>query len=124
MNKQTSKVLATILAVSILGTSTSVLAASDMQKAQQARFGECSHQAKVKGLKGADFKSFMHTCASSSGDGTKAPVATTSSGGRATSTSGKSISQRDRMKDCNADAKTRGLEGTTRREFMKSCLSS
>lgn len=122
MNKQTGKVLATIVAVGILGTSTSVLAASDIQKAQQARFGECSHQAKAKGLKGADFKSFMHTCAS--GGAVKTPVATTSSGGGTTSTLGKSTSPNDRMKNCNADAKTKGLKGTDRKDFMKSCLSS
>jgi len=32
-------------------------------------------------------------------------------------------SQQDRMKNCNAVAKQRGLKGDERKEFMKTCLS-
>ena len=32
-------------------------------------------------------------------------------------------SQQEKMKSCNADAKTKGLKGTERKAFMKSCLS-
>lgn len=31
--------------------------------------------------------------------------------------------QRDRMKDCSAQAKTQGLKGTDRKSFLSSCLS-
>ena len=33
-------------------------------------------------------------------------------------------SQQEKMKTCNADAKTKGLTGEDRKAFMKSCLSS
>ena len=33
-------------------------------------------------------------------------------------------SQQEKMKTCNADAKTKGLTGDARKAFMKSCLSS
>jgi uncharacterized membrane protein len=32
-------------------------------------------------------------------------------------------SQQDRMKDCNAEAKTKALAGDARKAFMKTCLS-
>lgn len=32
-------------------------------------------------------------------------------------------SQRDRMKSCNAEAKTQGLKGSDRKTFLSSCLS-
>jgi len=33
-------------------------------------------------------------------------------------------SQQEKMKTCNADAKTKALKGDERKAFMKSCLSS
>ena len=33
-------------------------------------------------------------------------------------------SQQEKMKECNADAKTKGLTGADRKTFMSSCLSS
>jgi len=33
-------------------------------------------------------------------------------------------SQQEKMKTCNADAKTKGLTGADRKAFMKTCLSS
>jgi hypothetical protein len=33
-------------------------------------------------------------------------------------------SQQDKMKDCNAQAKTQSLSGDDRKSFMKTCLSS
>jgi hypothetical protein len=32
--------------------------------------------------------------------------------------------QQQKMKTCNADAKTKGLTGDDRKAFMKNCLSS
>ena len=32
--------------------------------------------------------------------------------------------QQEKMKTCNADAKTKALKGDERKAFMKSCLSS
>jgi hypothetical protein len=33
-------------------------------------------------------------------------------------------SQQEKMKECNADAKSKGLSGADRKSFMSSCLSS
>ena len=35
----------------------------------------------------------------------------------------KQLAQRQRMKDCNAEAKTKALKGQDRKDFMKTCLS-
>ena len=70
---------------------------------QQEKMKECAHDAKAKGVTGADRQSFMSTCLSSKGV---------------------SNSQQEKMKTCNADAKTKGLTGDDRKAFMKTCLSS
>ena len=36
----------------------------------------------------------------------------------------KKITQQERMKRCNAEAKTKGLKGDERKAFMKDCLST
>jgi psiF repeat len=40
-----------------------------------------------------------------------------------TAGAGASVSQRDRMKACNAQAKTESLKGDARKQFMATCLS-
>ena len=35
----------------------------------------------------------------------------------------KQLAQRQRMKDCNTEAKTKALKGQDRKDFMKTCLS-
>jgi len=37
--------------------------------------------------------------------------------------SAKQLAQREKMKGCNAEAKTQGLKGAERKTFMKGCLS-
>lgn len=37
--------------------------------------------------------------------------------------SAKQLAQREKMKGCNAEAKSQGLKGDERKTFMKSCLS-
>ena len=41
-----------------------------------------------------------------------------------TASTAHSNSQQEKMKTCNADATSKGLKGTERQTFMKSCLSS
>ena len=38
--------------------------------------------------------------------------------------SSKQAKQQDKMKTCNADAKTKDLKGDERKAFMKECLSN
>jgi hypothetical protein len=72
---------------------------------QQERFGACAKQAKAKGLKGAEYKTFMSTC--SKGDGAAAATPMT---------------QQEKMKACNADAKAKGLKGKDYTDFRNNCL--
>lgn len=78
---------------------------------QQEKFGNCAKEAKSKGLKGADYKSFMSTCA-------KGNSATTES---AASPATK-MTQQEKMKACNADAKNKGLKGKDYTNFRNTCL--
>ena len=72
---------------------------------QQQRMAECSHQS--AGKKGAEHKEFMSKCLK--GESTAAaPTAKTT--------------QREKMKTCNAEAKTKALKGTDRKSFMSTCL--
>jgi hypothetical protein len=83
--------------------------------AQQQKLGDCAKQAHAKGLKGADYKSFMSTCASGSASATPAAAA-------APAAAAKPMTQQEKMKACNADAKAKTLSGDARKSFMSSCL--
>jgi opacity protein-like surface antigen len=65
--------------------------------AQQSKMGECNKEAGDK--KGDERKAFMKTCLSA-----------------------KKATQQDKMKTCNADAKTKALKGDERKKFMSDCL--
>lgn len=79
---------------------------------QQQRMSDCSKQS--KGMKGDERRAFMSTCLKGkheTGDtAPEKPVAKTAS------------SQQNRMKTCNAEAKTQALGGAERKDFMRSCL--
>lgn len=80
--------------------------------AQQQRMVDCNKQA--TGKKGAERKTFMSTCLKAgSTAATAAPAAAAPSAKQA---------QQDKMKTCNADAKTKALKGAERKTFMSSCL--
>lgn len=87
----------------------SVFAASQASAAA----GNCEANAVSKDgkpLAGAAKNAFMKKCeAESKGGAADAPKATT---------------QQQKMKDCNAEAKTKALKGDERKAFMKSCLSA
>lgn len=70
------------------------------QTPQQAKMGECNHQA--AGKKGDERKAFMKDCLSNK----PAPAP----------------SRQDKMRSCNKDAA--GKKGDDRKAFMKGCLSN
>src|SRR5882762_3484867 len=82
------------------------IAQASHENSQQLRMTTCNADAKAKGLKGADRKTFMKSCLSD-----RTAAAATGN------------SQQEKMKTCNADATTKGLKGTERKAFMKECLS-
>jgi predicted transcriptional regulator len=81
-------------------------AAATHLNSQQEMMKSCAADAKTRGLKGDDRKSFMSTCLSSKG------------------MSKEDINkQQEKMKTCNADATSKHLKGDERKAFMKTCLS-
>ena len=82
------------------------IAQASHENSQQQKMTTCNADAKAKGLKGADRKTFMKSCLSD-----RSAAAATGN------------SQQEKMKTCNADATTKGMKGTERKAFMKECLS-
>jgi psiF repeat len=95
-----------------------VVAQAAHENSQQEKMTTCNTDAKAKGLKGDERKAFMKSCLSEKG-----ASASASAGSAAAAPSATLNSQQEKMKSCNADAKTKGLKGTERKAFMKSCLS-
>jgi psiF repeat. len=97
--------------------STSQHAPSAAQLAQRQRMKDCNAKAGTDKLMGAERKAFMKQCLS------KAGHAAAMAKGHAAASAGK-MAQRERMKTCNAQAKTDKLAGAKRKAFMKQCLSN
>ena len=79
--------------------------------AQQQRMVDCNKQA--TGKKGAERKTFMSTCLKAGSTAAAATPAAAPSAKQA---------QQDKMKTCNATAKTKALKGAERKSFMSTCL--
>ena len=87
--------------------------------AQQEKMKGCNAEAKADALKGADRKAFMSKCLKKDyvlKAGAAAPAAATPAAAAAPAT------QQNKMKNCNAEAKTQALKGEERKTFMKTCL--
>jgi hypothetical protein len=88
--------------------------------AQQEKMKGCNAEAKVDNLKGDARKAFMSKCLKkdyvlkSAAAPAKPTASTAALNGKA--------KQQDKMKTCNADAKTKNLKGDERKKFMSSCL--
>lgn len=102
---------------------------------QQSRMKTCNADAKKQSLAGDARKAFMKTCLSNpeakpspSESATHAEAA--APGGAPTPAAGLNkdgkpmTAQQLRMKNCNAEAKSKELKGDPRKAFMKSCLSN
>ncbi|RCS31140.1 phosphate starvation-inducible protein PsiF [Rhodanobacter denitrificans] len=84
--------------------------------AQQQRMVDCNKQA--TGKKGDERKAFMSSCLK--GQSTAAAAAPAAAAPAATPAAHET--QQEKMKSCNADAKTKALKGADRKAFMSSCL--
>ena len=99
--------LALGLSLGALAAAPAFAAGATAQKpmtAQQSRMAACSHQS--KGMQGEAHKKFMSDCLH----------------GKTMAAAPAKTSQQEKMKTCNADAKTKGLKGADRRAFMSTCL--
>lgn len=78
---------------------------TEKQRAQQARFRDCSRQA--AGRKGDERKTFMRTCLKTSA---------------ATTADGNNVAAQKHMKSCSKQASAQKLRGKARKTFMNGCL--
>jgi psiF repeat len=87
---------------------------------QQNKMKSCNADAKTKALKGADRKTFMSSCLK--GDAAPAAEAKPTASAAAPAAATAAPTQQNKMKSCNADAKTKALKGADRKTFMSACL--
>jgi hypothetical protein len=101
--------------------------------AQGEKMKACAQEYHAKNMAKSQYKVFMSTCLkkdyqvgsfqAASPAPVAAPVAVKSAEPAAEAAPTAKVSQREKMKKCNADAKTQSLKGAPRKEFMSSCLS-
>lgn len=110
-----------IIALACLGF-TFAVSAPAFGGTQQEKMQGCNKEAKADNLKGPDRKAFMSKCLKKDytlkADAAPAAKAEAKSAASAAAPA----TQQDKMKSCNADAKTKALKGDERKKFMSSCL--
>lgn len=96
--------------------------------AQQSRMKTCNADAKTQSLAGDARRAFMKTCLSGAAAATPAVAATPATPAvpaTGMNKAGKPMTaQQMRMKNCNAEAKSKAMKGDPRKAFMKTCLSN
>lgn len=101
-----------LIALACLGFA--VIAGQAVAGEQQEKMKGCN--AEAKGMKGDERKAFMGKCLKKDYvlKANAAPAAETKADAKP--------KQQDKMKTCNADAKSKELKGDERKKFMSSCL--
>lgn len=102
-----------------------VVSTSAVAGTQQEKMKGCNKEAKESGLKGDERKAFMSKCLKKdyvlkSVAGTDDDHAEDQAASAVPATS--KAKQREKMKSCNAEAKSKALKGDERKEFMSACL--
>jgi len=91
---------------------------------QQDKMKGCNAEAKSDNLKGAERKAFMKKCLKKDYV-LKSSAAKSETKATATAaTPSVKVKQQEKMKSCNAEAKTKALKGAERKKFMSSCLKN
>ena len=100
--------------------------------AQQEKMKGCNKEAKEGGMKGDERKAFMSKClkkdyvlksgAPAEDKKAAAPAKGDAKPAAAAPAPSAKAKQQDKMKSCNADAKSKALKGDERKKFMSSCL--
>ena len=121
-----------LIALACLGFAV-VVSAPAFAGAQQEKMKGCNVEA--KGMKGDERKAFMSKCLKKDYTlkSAAAPAAKAEAKPAAAKTEAKPtasaaapaaapVKQQDKMKTCNADAKTKALKGADRKAFMSTCL--
>ena len=110
-----------IIALACLGFAV-VVSAPAFAGAQQDKMKGCNKEAKADALAGDERKSFMKKCLSKDYTLKSDTAGKPAEKAEVQPTTAAPATQQDKMKSCNADAKTRALKGDERRAFMKTCL--
>ena len=110
-----------LIALACLGFAV-VVSAPAFAGAQQEKMKGCNVEA--KGMKGEERRAFMSKCLKKDYTLKSAAAAKPEAKPAASVAAPAPVKQQDKMKSCNADAKTKALKGEERRAFMKSCLKS
>lgn len=84
---------------------TGAVTSTKPRTAQQQRMVDCNKQA--TGKKGDERRAFMSSCLKGQSTAAALPA---------------KAGQQEKMKTCNADAKTKALKGAERKAFMSTCL--
>ena len=130
-----------VLALALVCGSGAVFA-QDMSKtgkpltAQQEKMKACNADATTQSLKGPERKTFMSTClkgpsaaatpasaAAAEPAVAAAPAVAAVPAAAASKPVSAKAAQQEKMKTCNANAKSEALKGAARKAFMKTCLS-
>jgi hypothetical protein len=108
-----------LIALACLGFAV-VVSAPAFAGAQQEKMKGCNKEA--TGMKGAERKAFMSKCLKKDYTlkAASAPAEAKPTASAAAPTA--APTQQNKMKTCNADAKTKALKGAERKSFMSSCL--
>lgn len=113
------KTLLAAVMLACFATTTAYAASSSMTP--QQRMKECGPL--TKGMTKEQRSAFMKQCLSKSGhDAAMAGKTGSSAEASKAKLSKNRMEQREKMKTCNADAKTKKLKGADRKAFMSSCL--
>jgi hypothetical protein len=89
---------------------------------QNQRMKDCAAQYHAQGIAKSQYKTFMSGCLKNPSSAV-APAAAPAAA-PITKSAPAALSQKDKMKSCNDNAKTQSLTGDARKTFMKSCLSN
>ncbi len=97
-----------------------VVSAPAFAAAQQEKMKGCNKEA--TGMKGDERKAFMSKCLKKDYTLKADAAAEAKPTASAAAPAAAPVKQQDKMKSCNAEAKTKALKGDERKKFMSSCL--
>ncbi len=91
---------------------------------QQDRMKDCSKQYKEQNIPKNQHREFMSQCLKKdAGSAAAAKSTSVPAAPAAAPVTAKASQQNNKMKECNANAKSQSLKGAARKDFMKNCLS-
>ncbi len=90
---------------------------------QQDRMKDCSKQYKEQNIPKNQHRAFMSQCLKKDAGSAAAAKSTSVPAAPAAAPVTAKASQQNKMKECNANAKSQSLKGAARKDFMKNCLS-